>query len=68
MTTLGLILPAALAVFALVDIAAFRFIHSQGSLSQRNYAIWGAAAIALPAITYLILNVFVPKWGAIEVL
>jgi uncharacterized membrane protein YjfL (UPF0719 family) len=68
MTTLGTIQPAALALFALADIFAFRVIHSQGGISQKSYAVWGAAAIALPIIAYVVLNLVMPEWGAKEIL
>lgn len=65
--TLGFVLPAALAVFALVDIFAFRMIRANGTMTPRAYLIWGGAAIALPVIAYVVLNFLMPSWGAIEV-
>ncbi len=65
--TLGVVLPAALAIIALGDILAFRILRANGGLSQRNYTIWGAAAIALPIIAYVVLNFLVPSWGEVEV-
>lgn len=64
---LGFVLPAALTVFALVDIFAFRVIRAQGSITPKAYLVWGAAAIALPILAYVVLNFIVPEWGAIEV-
>lgn len=65
--TLGIILPAALAIFALVDIVAFRMIRASGTMTPRAYMIWGGAAIALPIIAYVVLNFLIPSWGAVEV-
>lgn len=66
--TLGVILPAALALFAFVDIAVFRMFLSRGTMNAKSYLYFGGLSIALPIGTYVLLNWVVPEWGAIEVL
>ncbi len=64
--TLGLFLPLVFAAVAIIDLIAFRWMLSQGKISERLFNLAALASVALPVVAYVMLAVIVPSVGAIE--
>lgn len=66
--SLGTLLPALLALIALTDLVLFRAMLSRGRIGETAFNLMVLAALSLPVLAYVILNVMLPEWGRIEVL
>ena len=66
--TLAIFLPLVLAAVAIIDLFAFRWMLSRGSINERMFNLLALASVALPLLAYIILKFIVPDVGAIEML
>ena len=66
--TLAIFLPLVLVAVAIIDLVAFRWMLSQGKISERMFNLLALASVSLPLLAYIILKFIVPSAGAIEML